>query len=113
MKQNEEMKYGLFLTMSDKAYMVTAELREVKNANHENFGKFRIFTDMQYNPLFDVTKDKDFYTFEEAEKILKSLNFIKLRDDFNYYNIEHLREIKNQLSEKWIENYNLWANFTG
>lgn len=109
----KNQRFVLPLTTSNKAYFVVSEIRYVINKNQKEFGNVSIFIDMQYNPLLEDADYSRYMKIEEAERLLKNHGFIKVSDDFDKYDIESLKKIKSQLPEKWIENYNLWANYTG
>jgi hypothetical protein len=101
------------LSISNKAYLIEAEIRLVRNKKNQNFGKVKIYTDMQYNPLVEHEDFKDYMSFEEAKDLLKKLGFIEVSEGFNQNHIESIRTIKSHLSPDWIENYNLWLNYQG
>lgn len=107
------MKYAKFLTASNHAYTVIAEMREVKNPNHKNFGKWSICADMQYNPLHEKILGLQYFTKEESIKLLTDLGFIQVKEDFDAHNEDNINEIRDQLSAEWIELFELWKDYTG
>lgn len=109
----ENQRFVLPLTMGDKAYFVESEIRVVKNKNNKNFGKVKVYTDMQYNPLIEHASYKTYMSFESAESILNELGFIKVEYMFDQLNINDLKSIKSELPKEWIYNYNLWVNYSG
>ncbi len=56
---------------------VVAEIRVINNPNRPGYGKCRIFTDMQYNPLTEADGYQEPMSQDEAEQRLLSLGFIQ------------------------------------
>lgn len=107
----KKLKFVLPRTMDNIPYMVIAEIRPVINPNNKNFGKYSIYTNMQYNPIFGL--QGSYFPKEVAAKLLLDKGFIKVKTDFSQHNIEDIREIKYDIPQGWIDNFNLWANYTG
>ena len=74
--------------------------------------KVHIYTDMQYTPVEDHKENTSHYMPRaKAQRILKSLGFIKVSANFDQYDIQELRKIKSKLPKKWVSNFNLWLDY--
>lgn len=109
----ETLKFVLPLTASNKAYMITAITRPVRNPKREGFGKVRIVLDLGYNPIIDDPDFRELMEESEAIELLKKYSFIQVTEDFDTHDVNDLKTIKSQLSQEWIDNFNLWINYTG
>jgi len=85
--------------------MLQGEVRTIKNENHPDFGKVSIYTDSHFNPLNVGKMD-----FDSAKKLVVCNGGIWVKQGFDILNVDHLREIKSELSEDWIKGFNEWYN---
>ena len=95
--------FGKFYVAFNSPIYMNGDLKQVKNTKHEYFGKWRIATDMHYNPLLDHPKYAEYMDYETAYQILKDLGFVELKEGFDRYDLNDLKEIKSQLSAEWVE----------
>lgn len=89
--------------------MMILETETVRNITDEHYGKCSVYMSSHYNPLIDAINQIDstgYITIEQAEGVLKSFKCIHVKEDFNQYNIDDLKEIKHLLPKKWIKGYN-------
>lgn len=85
---------------------IEIELRVVKNQNHKDFGKVGIYSDSFYEPIYNFNTNKGKVTIKEAIAFVERLGAIAVKDDFDFYSIDDLKEIKQSLSKEWIEGFN-------
>lgn len=57
-------------------------------------------------------EEKWFETEAEAREYIESFGFFDTKNpDFDYYEIEHLRPLKEQLGKEWVAQYNDWRAY--
>lgn len=89
--------------------LMQLEIRVVGNRESDYYGLCRIYMDSHYNPILneiDRINMARMITTEEAEQILKNFNCIQVKEGFDQYNIDDMKEIKDQLPVEWINGYN-------
>lgn len=89
-----------------EAVMLQGELRFIRNEKSEDFGKVSVYTDSHFEPL----NFQDCISLEEAKEAVEKNGGIWTKENFDTLNLDDLREIKSQLSEKWISSFNEWYN---
>jgi hypothetical protein len=85
----------LFLGTPNPAILMKVELRPLKN------GLYRIYTDSHFE-LLNVGE----VTLENGINLIMFNGCIAVHDEFDMYNIDDLRGIKDYLSKVWIDAYN-------
>lgn len=89
------------ISFSNRSIFVTGRISEIKNQNQKNYGKYMIFTDSHYEPL----NLQDCYTESEAKSIIQENKGIFVKDDFDTYSVEDIKEIKSSLDSSFYQNY--------
>lgn len=84
------------------AVMLQGEIRIVTNPDEPTYGKVRIYTDSMYAPL----ANKGYVSYGEAVELIESQKAIWVKENFDQYDINDLKEIKAHLPTKWIDAYN-------
>lgn len=85
--------------------------RVYNNSRNTNlYGKSSLNSNIHYQPLYHHPKYKNWNTDQEAEKLISDLGLIRVRDDFDEYNISHLNEIKHKIPNDWLQKYKEWLS---
>ena len=104
------IRFAKFITINHEAIVEIANVRFVTNKKHPQYGKCHIFTDSQSNELTWHPLYHSLYMSEEdVRKVLADNNFVEVRPDFNSHDIDHLKVVRDFLSDEWIECFNSWA----
>jgi len=103
----KNQRYVIPQVAGNSAYLIQAEIRFIKKQDHEDFGKCRVWIGMQFDPISRSEAFRNPVPEDEAIRLLVNNGGIRVRDDFDYSNVYHLKEIKDKLSTEWVEIYNL------
>lgn len=89
------------ITFANVPAFITGSISEVKNPNRQNYGKFKIYTDSHYEPLnFD-----SYFTESEVRSIIEANKGIFVKENFDTYSFEDIKEIKSALDVVFYSSY--------